>query len=252
MSILQCLSYHHVGMTLTELSREAQLDKATALRFLKSLANGGFVSVEDKAWKIGPAFLEIGARATNQGGVRDIARPIMERASQECGETVQLAILADADVVYVEKVESADQPLRINSGIGSRRPIHCTALGKVLSAEKAWVDVEKIIKTKGLEKFTHQTITDVDRFKKELQRISSQGYAIDDREYNNLVVCVAACVRDATGRAVAGLSISTFGISVESNRFKQLIETVKDVADTISADLGWHPTAGADTSGEAA
>ena len=241
MSVLKCLSRHPAGLTLTELSREVDLNKATTLRFLKALGHGAFVAPASagKAWKVGPAFFEIGARAADQTDIRDVARPIMEEASRACGETVQLAILEDDGVTYVEKVEPADQPLKINSQIGSRRPIHCTGLGKVLATYRDWSEIERILDKAGMSRFTAQTITSPKEFHAELARIRSQGYAVDDREYNQLVVCTATPVRDATGHVVAGLSISTFGVPIQSQHFRRLIRICKEIAAKVSAGLGW-------------
>jgi DNA-binding IclR family transcriptional regulator len=124
--ILKCLSASG-GLTLTELSRDIDLHKATVLRFLRTLERGGLVSLAGgKVWRLGPAFLEMRLRALGQLDLRTVARPFMEAASRASNETVQLATLADHAVLYLEKVEPPDQVLRINSQVGSRRPIHCT------------------------------------------------------------------------------------------------------------------------------
>jgi DNA-binding IclR family transcriptional regulator len=239
MAVLECLSSHPTGLTLSEISREVDLHKATTLRFLKALSHSGVVApASGKAWKLGPAFFEIGARAADQTDIRNVARPIMEEASRSCRETVQLAIMADDSVVYVEKAEPTDLPLKINSQVGSRRPIHCTGLGKVLAAYQDWDEIKRIVKKVGMERFTPQTITNLTDLRAELSSIRSRGYAVDDREYNRLVVCAAAPVRDVSDRVVAGLSISTFGEPVEGKRFRDLIGLSIETADRISAGLG--------------
>lgn len=90
-----------------------------------------------------------------------------------------------------------------------------------------------------MQRVTPQTITSLSAFREELARIRKQGYAVDDHEYSELVVCAAAPVRDASGRVAAGLSISTFGISVKSVRFQELITVAISTADRVSAALGW-------------
>jgi DNA-binding IclR family transcriptional regulator len=241
-AVLKCLSLHPNGLTLTEISREVDLHKATTLRFLKALSHSGTVApaTTGKGWKLGPTFFEISARAADQTDIRDLARPIMEALSRSCRETVQLAVMADDSIVYVEKIEPPDAPLKMNTQVGSRRPIHCTGLGKVLAAFQEWDDVKRILAEVGMRRFTAQTITTVAKLQAELARIRAQGYAVDDREYNRLVVCVAAPVRDPTGRVVAGLSISAFGEPVESKRFKELIGLCNETAARISAELDRH------------
>lgn len=240
MRLLRCLSRHPDGLTLTELSRESGLHKATVSRFLRALDQGRFATANGKTWKLGPAFFEIGARAIGRTDLREVARPFMEAACHAVGETVQLAILADDGVVYIEKVEPADQPLKINTQIGSRRPVHCTALGKIMAAHRDWSEVETILGRTGMQRMTGRSIVDPTHFKAELERVRRQGHAVDDHEYNELVVCAAAPVRNASGDVVAGLSVSTFGIAAESARFRALIEAAVRVADEISGALGWR------------
>ncbi len=240
--LLKCMSYHPNGQSLTELSVEADLHKATTLRFLKAFERGGVATKgrNGKSWLLGPAFHEMAARVGGRNDIRDISRPIMERLSQEINETVQLAVLSDSDIVYIEKVEPADMPLKINTQIGARRPVHCTALGKVLAAYLDWDDVVDILDKRGMRKFTEQTITTAPAFRDELEKIRGDGHAVDDREYNELVVCTAAPVRDASGRVVAGVSVSTFGIAVETSRFKELIGTARTAAAELSRGLGFE------------
>ena len=241
MHILRCLSDHPDGLTLTELSGVTKLHKATVARFLKTLEKGGFAAVgPSKTWTVGPALVDIATRAQRRLDVRDVARPIMAELCRATNETVQMAILSDDSIAYVDKVEPPEQPLRINTQIGSRRPIHCTGLGKVLAAfHPEPAEIERILKTAGMRRVTPQTITSLSAFREELARIRHDGYAIDDREYNELVTCVAAPVRDSSGRTIAGLSLSLIGVPTESARFDELAQTVATAADRISNAMGW-------------
>ncbi len=238
--VLSCLSHHPDGQTLTEISRDTGLHKATALRFLKALERRG-IAVQGrsgKSWMLGAAFFEMAARAGRRNDLREVSRPIMEDLSRQVNETVQLAILADTDIVYIEKVERADAALKINTEVGSRRPVHCTALGKLLAAYQPPDVVETLLSEAGMAPFTKQTLTTKNAFERELEKIRSAGFSVDDREYNELVVCTAAPVRDATGDVVAGLSISTFGIAADSDRFRELIAAARAGAERLSRRLG--------------
>lgn len=248
MRILKCLAQQADDLTLTALSQQIGLHKATVLRFLKTLEHGGFVAAgaqkvgSHRGWRLGPAFLEVRTRAIARHDVRDVARPLMVDASRLTGETVQLAVLADGGVVYIEKIEPPDLPLRINTQIGTRRPIHCTALGKVLAAGRERSEVEQIVQAAGLQRFTPRTITSLSALLEELALVRRNGYAVDDREYNELVSCAAAPVHSNAGSVVAGLSISTFGVAAGSARFRELIERTVATAAAISAALGWRPS----------
>ena len=241
MSILKCLAQAPGGLTLTELSRAVGLHKATVLRFLRTLERGEFVAMASggKIWRPGLAFLDIRMSTLGRHDIREIARPVMEAASAQANETAQLALFADDGIVYIEKVEPAEQLLRIHTQIGSRRPMHCTALGKAMAAFREPRDVERVIQLAGMARCTPQTITSPSAFQEELARVRRNGYAIDDREYNELVVCVAAPIRDAKGKVIAAVSLSTFGIPVASARFQELIPIAVAAADRISHGMGW-------------
>ncbi len=239
--VLRTLSRHPDGLTLTDISTLTQLHKATALRFLKSLEHNGMVEQarSGKFWMLGPLLFEMATRANRRNDLRELARPIMEAACRDIQETVQLAVLSSNEVVYVEKVEPEGLPLKINTEVGSRRPIYCTALGKVLSVDLDWRDVEAMLDHNGMDARTERTITDRNAFREVLAKVRDAGYSIDDREYNELVVCTAAPVRNSSGTIVAGLSISAFGISTDSDRFREIITCVRETADRISERLGF-------------
>lgn len=244
--VLSVLSRHPDGMTLTELTRETGLHKATVLRFLTSLQQNGLAEKQasGKHWALGPAIFEMASRAGRRHDLREIARPIMQAICDETGQTVQLAVLGGNEISYVEKVEPADLVVKINSQVGSRRPVHCTALGKAICAHLDRDTVRAILDAHGMEARTARTITSPEAFERELQTVREQGHAMDDREYNDLVTCAAAPVRNAAGIVVAGLSISIPGISSEADRQAEIVEAVKEGASQVSRRLGWDGVEG--------
>ncbi|MBW3096631.1 IclR family transcriptional regulator [Pseudohoeflea coraliihabitans] len=239
--VLTVLSHHPDGLTLTELTEKTGLHKATALRFLKSLEQNGLTEKvgAGKHWGLGPALFDMASRAGRRADLREVARPIMQDISDRLGHTVQLAILGGQEIVYVEKVEPPDLPLKINTQVGSRRPVHCTALGKAICAELDWTVVAAILSAQGMPVHTAQTITQPEAFRRELENVRQAGHAIDDREYNALVFCVAAAVRDARS-VIAGLSISVPGLSGEVADQDAIVAAVKAGARQISERLGGH------------
>jgi IclR family acetate operon transcriptional repressor len=246
MRILRTLAEAPGLMTLTELSHAVGLHKSTVLRFLRTMEQGDFVASGPggKGWRPGPVFLDIRARSIARHDLAAIARPLMEEACRLTGETVQLAILPDTSIVYLAKVEPLDPPLRINTQVGARRPIHCTGLGKVLAAYRDRAEMDRILAEAGLPAFTSHTITTAAAFHAELAQVRLNGYAIDDREYNELVSCIAAPVRNSDGIVVAALSMSSFGQGVKSPRFPALIEAVRSTATRLSELLGWNRAGG--------
>ncbi len=87
---------------------------------------------------------------------------------------------------------------------------------------------------------TQQTIRDPKEFRTELDKVRQAGFSVDDHEFNELVICAAAPLRNASGSIVAGLSISTFGSDSASQRFADIIKAVSAAAEQISAKLGYR------------
>jgi len=242
MTILRTLGGHGDFITLTELSQKVDLHKSTVLRFLKTLEQGGFAASgpNGKGWRPGSAFLDIQSRVIAEQDLAQLALPLMEETAKQVDETVQLAILADSAIVYLAKVEPLDAPLKLNSQVGTRRPIHCTGLGKVLAAYRDPAEVDAILDKAGMPGFTAATITKRRQLHRVLAQARRDGYATDLGEYNAVVRCVAAPIRGGDGRIVAALSISTFAGSANEARFDTLIATACATATRISRLLGWN------------
>jgi IclR family acetate operon transcriptional repressor len=113
-------------------------------------------------------------------------------------------------------------------------------LGKVLAAYQDWDEIEQNLLSRGMPALTERTLVTPQAYRVALEETRAQKFAIDDREYNNLVSCVAAPIRDMTGQVVAGVSISTVGESVDSLQFKELATDVKETAGKLSRNLGYQ------------
>ena len=184
--------------------------------------------------------MQAGARAGND--LRSVALPVMRRLCEDVGETVQLANLVDDEICYLEKAEPPPQGVRILTEPGSRRPVYCTALGKVLLSSLSEDALDDMLGRISFHAFTERTITEPDKLRDQVRAVPEAGYAVDNREYNRACVCAAAPVRDVSGTMVAGLSVSTIGLDVGSVTFVEIIAKVKATAEELSLALGWRET----------
>jgi DNA-binding IclR family transcriptional regulator len=166
------------------------------------------------------------------------ARQFMREANEELGETVQLGILDDLDVVYIDKVEG-NRPLRLISSIGSRLPAYVTGIGKALLAGLDDSVLDSRFAGTKLEEYTSRTIPTGDALIKVLHEVRKQGYAIDDGEYTLGVFCVAVPIRDGAGSVVAAMSCSVPKARIELGELetKQMIEVLTRQASSISEAL---------------
>jgi DNA-binding IclR family transcriptional regulator len=192
---------------VVEAAGRADLSPATAHRLLATLCACGYVTQDasHERYRLGPRLFALASAAeTELIDVRERARPVMRRLCTELGETVNLSVLNQHSIIYVEQVES-DRPLRAFNRIGNRVPAHASAAGKALLAFEP--DGASILEA-ALEPLTAATITSADALSAQLAEIRKSGYAMDLGEHDEDVICVAAPISGPGRRPIAALSIS--------------------------------------------
>lgn len=165
-----------------------------------------------------------------------IVHPYLEKLSKRFKETINLAVLENEEVVYVDKVESSET-LRMDLAVGCRVPPHCTALGKVLLADLPLQELEEVL-SKGLIRCTKKTITDPEVLKRELKKVKKDRFAIDDEELSLGIRCVGAPIFNQHDRAIAAISIAGPSVRLSHRRLRLLIDPIKSTAKAISEHFG--------------
>ena len=230
-----------VELGVTELSKKLKLHKNNVFRLLATLESRGYIE-QNKAtenYHLGLKSLELGQTFIKQMGLLRQARPLLEKLSEDSGETAYIAVMRNLDVTYLDVVESS-QTVRVASRIGLRLPTYCTAVGKVQIAFKPEEEIKKFLPDK-LDKLTGATITDEKKLLTHLKQVEDCGFAVDNEEFEDGVKCVGAPIRDYTGHVVAGISISGPTMRMTSDKIeKKLIQLVKQTGDEISQRLGYE------------
>lgn len=226
-------------LNLSEVARRARLPVSTAHRLLETLRRRGFVQpVEDGRYRVGLRAFEVGMGFLRAQRLPEVARPVMVELVDRVEETANLAVRDGAEAVYVLQVES-HRMLRLFAQPGARHPLYCTGVGKVLLAWEPEEEVRRLLGPGPLPRFTPRTLTDPDAVVRELRAIRARGYAVDREERESGVRCVAAPVRDASGRVVAALSVSAPASRVPHHRIPPVAATVVSAAEEISRRLGF-------------
>ncbi|MHB8867381.1 MAG: IclR family transcriptional regulator [Thermoleophilia bacterium] len=198
--IIRLLAAASNGLTLSELARGVGLPRSTAHRIVGALESEAFVRADAAgALRLGPALIGLAV-----GGRRDLRHetgPFLQRLSQELGETVDLAVLDNGHVLFVDQYTS-QRRLRIVSEIGARFPLHCTANGKALLAELSLEEVWRLVPEE-LPMLTEHTIGRREELLEELARVRAEGVAYDREEHSVGMSAVGTAVRDAAGNMAA-------------------------------------------------
>jgi len=226
---------------VTELSNRLNLHKNNVFRLLATLETKGYIE-QNKAtenYRLGVKSLELGQAFIKQLGFVRPLKPFLEEIVEKCNETAYLGIIRQNSAMYLD-AEEANQIVKVANRIGSRLPIHCTAIGKAQVAYTSEEELEKLGILDNMERFTPNTIVDKAKFMKNLKEVAKRGYALDNEEYDLGVSCVGVPLRDYTGRVVGGISVSGPSYRMTDKLLKEkIIPVVTEVGKKASKRLGF-------------
>ena len=227
------------GSTLSEIASELDQSPATVYRILITLEGRNLVEFDhaEQLWHIGPRAFTIGSKYLRRSGLIERARPILRRLMQETGETANLGIIRENSVLFLSQVETHEN-IRAFFPPGTLSPPHASGIGKALLAEMPEDRFARIVGSRNLEKFTENTVSEINTLMSDLQATRGRGYAIDDEEKNAGMRCIAAAVFDASGEAVAGLSVSGPSSRMPLSEVDDIAQSVMQAADRLTAALG--------------
>jgi DNA-binding IclR family transcriptional regulator len=238
-ALLDALAREPDPASLKILSAETGLHPSTAFRILASLGEHGLVGRDGaNLYRLGPRLLQWAGRAASGLDLREIARPVMKWLRDEVGESVNLTVREGDQVVYVERV-IPNRMMRVEQVIGSRAPLHVTAVGKLMLGEAGDSAVRDYAHRTGLPALTVNTRGSAQALLLDIEISQQRGYALDDEEAELGVGCIGVLVRDGTGAAVAGLSVSA---PIERRR-TDWTGLVREAGRRISERLGYQVAA---------
>jgi DNA-binding IclR family transcriptional regulator len=237
--ILEALQGSSAGLGLKAICDLTGIHKSTAHRFLKHLEREGYlVRTEAGAYLIGPRLSQMSTRGSQGATLQAVARPILWELWKSTQETVNLAVLDQGTVLYVEVIESPHE-FRLSSRVGTRRSLHVTALGKALAAFLPAELRTSVLSTIKFQPATPKTIMNLVQFRQELEKIRRQGFAVDDEEAVQGARCVSAPILNADREPIAAVSVSGPVTRVSPNQVAALAGAVRSAARAISAAMGF-------------
>jgi len=227
------------GAALTDLAEQSGMAPSTVHRLLTSLSRHGMVSHDGEtgAWIIGVKAFEIGTAYLRFRKLGTISRPFLKQLMEGCGETANIAIEDDGDVVFISQVES-HAPMRAFFRPGRRGPIHASGIGKAILS--TWPDsrIEALLAGRTLQHFTDKTRDTVPTLLEDIARIRARGWSIDDQEHTLGMRCVAAPIFDEYGEAVAGISVSGPAVRLPDAKVEAFGPVVRAAAEGVTKAMG--------------
>ncbi len=240
LDILLCFSKQTPQLTMTQIAEQVGMNKSTVHRLLGTLEKKRFVQRDQATglYQLGIRLLQMAYLTLEQSDLRHCAASYLRRLCEQHRETITLSVLDDADVVFLEVVES-QQRVKLAASTGQRLPAFATAAGKAMLAYLPEQTVEKYIE-RGMQQFTSQTIQTPEFFFKDLDQTRVRGFAISKQEYEDEINAVAAPILDPTGRPIAAITVAGPAYRLLPERMNEIgpmiVATAREIAQAFEME----------------
>lgn len=238
-ALLDAVAARPDGITLAELSGKVGLHTSTAFHLVKTMVTLGLISQnpETKRYRIGSRIFLLAAGALQESTLLAFATPILERLSAVTGEAAHLAIRSGHDVIVVART-AATGLLTLSDRAGAVRPLHATALGKILMAAMPDKELVRMVNAIDKPRFTAATITDTEALLAEIHATRAEGIGYDRGELDSDVRCIAVPVLDFAGRTLAAMGVSAPAWRMAPAMIEEKHRILQEAATELSALLG--------------
>jgi DNA-binding IclR family transcriptional regulator len=235
-SILEAMARYPRAVKLKIICAETGLHPSTVHRILHSLIDNGLVDRNPEGeYRLGQKFSQLSLGMHSEIDLRAVARPHMEALRDKVDETVNLTIREGDVLVYFEKA-TPNRMMHVNQLIGSRAPLHVTAVGKLMLGLGGEAAIAGYAKRTNLPAYTRNTLSSMEKLKPVCLEAVERGYSFDDEEAEIGVGCIGVPIYDQSGHVCAGLSISA---PIERRR-EEWISTLQQTGQAISSQLGYQ------------
>jgi IclR family transcriptional regulator, KDG regulon repressor len=237
--ILEEVARHREGVGLAELSKLVGLHNSTTFHLARTLVSLGYLRQEkdSKRYRIGRPLFALAASALDEIEMVNVATPVLEDLSRETGESGHFGVRMGDTVVVIART-SGPGAFQLTERVGVVRPVHCTALGKIILASLRPDQLKRVLDRIELKPSTEKSISDVAVLLDEVEEIRRTGIAFDDGEFNAEVRCIAVPVMDFTGQVIGALGISGPIWRLSNQALQNHAKLVRAAANRLSTELG--------------
>ncbi|HWB59766.1 MAG TPA: IclR family transcriptional regulator [Chthoniobacteraceae bacterium] len=223
-------------LTLKEIATRLEQNTNTVFRLLYTLARHGYIIKSSKKYELGSKLLDLTNAKLRHTDLVAVAGPYMEALRERFRETVNLGILTEGKIRYIEVRESLER-FRLAETVGGSDPLHCTALGKAHLAYLPFPEVRRLMREYGMQRWTTRTITSLAALKNELEKTRERGFAIDREESMLGAFCIAVPILDDSEQPVAAMSIAGPLVRFNENHLKSASDALREAVAAVEAKL---------------
>jgi len=230
-AVLECFGRHQKPLRLSDVVDDLGLPKQTVHRMIKQLQSLDLLErdLQPEKFRIGNRLRKLGIAAVVSQNQTPVIRAILDDLVSIFEETVNVGVLDNGEVLYIDRVE-CHWPLRVQLNPGSRVKVHCTAIGKLLLAYLPEAQFAATLRYMTLERYTPNTIVEVDSLEAECRKIRAQGYSENAGEDLRGLVAVAVPVFGQDGQVIAGLAVHAPEARTNLESMRAKIDLLTDAA----------------------
>jgi IclR family transcriptional regulator, acetate operon repressor len=225
--------------SVTDVARELDVHKSTVFRLIATLQRRGIVEqhADTQKYRLGFAIARLASGVRGDPDLVEVARPALERLSEQLDETVDLAVIEDGQVINIDQANLSSSIVAVD-WVGQRSPMHVAASGKVFLAFGDRAETEAYL-AQPLQAMTPDTIPDPEVLRAQLAKVRAQGFSVTRGELEHGLNAVAAPVRDSAGAVMAVIVVSGPEYRMSEDRLLAAGAAVRAAAASVSHRLGW-------------
>ncbi|TRZ85924.1 MAG: IclR family transcriptional regulator [Streptomycetaceae bacterium] len=227
------------GLTLSEIAREMKSSKSATHATLRTLVDHNYLRMSEPGPRYlpGMALIRLGDLASARDPIASLSRSIMNELSKKTGLTVRIARNYDGYPVFIERIDGPGV-VRFFTPLGIRELPHVSSAGKAILAELSDERIREIVEESGLEARTPKSITTLPKLMADIRKIRVRGYAVDDEEDAQGVVCIGAAFYDHFGQCAGGISATGLKSELPTEEIAKLGIKILKHAEAITKKLG--------------
>lgn len=243
-SVLEEVARHRDGITLSELSRAMEVHTSTLYHVTRTLVSLGYLRTgpDDKRYRMGRGIFQLASACLDEAEICATATPFLEKLAEATGEATHYAIWERRKALILVR-HAGPNALQITERAGTLRPVYCTAIGKALLSGLEPEVYEDYTRDIAFDPITQSTLKDPQELRLQVEKARRDGIAYDDCEFNAEVRCMAATVRDFTGRVVGAIGFSGPVWRMSLTDMADYASITRSVAADLSEQFGFQPGA---------
>ncbi|MDG4647873.1 IclR family transcriptional regulator [Roseibacterium sp. SDUM158017] len=240
-SVLEEVARHRSGITLSELSRELGLHTSTLYHVTRTLVSLGYLRTgpDDKRYRIGRGIFQLASACLDEAEICATATPYLEKLAEATGEASHYAIWERRKALILVR-HAGPNALQINERAGTLRPVYCTAIGKALLSGLEPDAYDEYTRDVDFAPYTPSTLKDAQELRLQVEKARRDGIAFDDCEFNAEVRCMAATVRDFSGKVVGAIGFSGPVWRMSLTDMAEYTSITRSIAAELSEQFGFR------------